>query len=537
MDTEVDAVILDGYVDEPGLLGVPPYISPEPRLIAGACIEQNLTYRYITADTYRKKPESIGNPRYLIVHGGVTVPGKYLGGTPLKPFEAKLLGKGDYETFIGGPLARYNDITGYDHKITKDISAYLKDYWNGNHCKDRELTPNEREKHLTLGTEVVEQHPMHPDPLLAEISTYRGCSRYITGGCSFCSEPSYGKPVFREQKNIAKEISKLYKKGIRHYRLGGQSCIFSYKAKGIGEIETPEPKPKEIKKLFKKIWEKCPEIKVLHLDNANPQVIYEHQEKSNRILKILVEYTTPGNVLAFGLETTDPTVRETNNLNTGPEETMKAIKQVNKIGRKRGENGLPKLLPGLNFLSGLKNETPETYQKNIDYLKKIRDRGLWLRRINIRQVKSHTTDFVLEHQDEFKKFKQKVRKEIDGPILKDMIPEGTILKDVYLELNENGHTLARQIATYPILIKIEYPTEIDVYRDIAITDHGYRSLTGIEHPIYLKKATYKQLTQIPGVGKKRAGKIYVKQPKTKKEFHKLFQNKKTSKKILKYLKL
>jgi len=118
-----------------------------------------------------------------------------------------------------------------------------------------------------------------------------------------------------------------------------------------------------------------------------------------------------------------------------------------------------------------------------------------------------------------------------------MIPEGTLLKDVYLELNENGNTLARQIATYPILIKIEYPTEIDVYRDIAITDHGYRSLTGIEYPICLKKATYKQLTQIPGVGKKRAGKIYVKQPKTKKEFHKLFQNKKTSKKILKYLKL
>ncbi len=35
-----EAYILDGYVDEPACLGVPPYVSPYIRTVAGALIDQ-----------------------------------------------------------------------------------------------------------------------------------------------------------------------------------------------------------------------------------------------------------------------------------------------------------------------------------------------------------------------------------------------------------------------------------------------------------------------------------------------------------------
>ncbi|MFW6142079.1 MAG: hypothetical protein ACOC53_05920, partial [Candidatus Saliniplasma sp.] len=46
----VDVLVIDGYVDEPGLLGVPPYISPEPRMLVGVADELDLTWEYVTVD-------------------------------------------------------------------------------------------------------------------------------------------------------------------------------------------------------------------------------------------------------------------------------------------------------------------------------------------------------------------------------------------------------------------------------------------------------------------------------------------------------
>ncbi len=535
--SEINVVILDGYIDEPGLLGVPPYISPKPRLIAGVLNKENKTYRYITADQYRENPDIIGDPEILVVHGGVTVPGKYLGGKPLTPYEAEMAGQGNHTSFLGGPLARNEKVIGYDHKVEKDLPAYLSDYLSGKKPVDRWMENKEKNRWLMSGASVVKQHPSYPDPLLCEISAYRGCPRYITGGCSFCSEPQYGKPSFRKPKDIINEISTLYSHGVRHYRLGGQSCILSYQGKGVGLKETPEPRPRAIKELFKGIWSECPDIKTLHLDNANPQVIYEYPEKSREILKTLREHTTPGNVLAFGLETADPEVIKANNLNTGPEETLEAIRIVNKIGSERGENGLPQLLPGLNFLGGLHKENPDTYKKNTEFLKKILKEDLLLRRTNIRQVKSHEEEFRLKYPREFMRFKKKVRKEIDRPILKRMLPRGTILKDVYIEKNREGNTLGRQVGTYPILTKINYEIETGKYKDIAVTGHGYRSITGVEHPVKIKEAGIKKLSEIPGVGSQRAARIFRNQPKTKNEFIELFNNKEKASEIYQYIEL
>ncbi|MBS3781476.1 MAG: radical SAM protein [Candidatus Thermoplasmatota archaeon] len=528
----MDILIIDAYVDEPGLLGVPPYLSPEPRMLVGVARELDLTWEYITADEYRVNGLPLGD--IILVHGGVTVPGKYLGGTPLSIEEAEQIAEEPSETFLGGPLARYEDVEGYDHYATKNLAAYFYDSLFGE-GEDRWAEPEEIEDWLKFGHKVVERHPFYPDPLLLEMTAYRGCPRYFTGGCSFCSEPAYGKPNFRDQKDIIEEFELLYEKGIRNFRLGGQSCTISYRSEGVGEKETVAPRPEEIEKLFRGIEKKCPDIKVLHVDNANPAVIAEYPERSEEILETLVEYTTSGNVLALGMETADKDLIEENNLNSTPGQVKKAVRLINKVGRERGASGMPELLPGLNFLGGLKGETRETYEKNYRFLEELLEEDLLLRRINIRQVLSHRDEFEVRYKNEFKQFKKKVRENIDNPMLKKMLPVGTLLKDVYMEKMDGKTTFGRQIGTYPLLVGIEYQLNLGGYYDVRITDHGQRSVTGVHQPLYVGEVSFRQLQKIPGIGKKRAATIFRERPSDEKELEELIENKKSLEIILKFL--
>ncbi|MFW6386104.1 MAG: radical SAM protein [Candidatus Hadarchaeota archaeon] len=525
----VDVLILDGYVDEPSLLGVPPYISPEPRLLAGVAECEGLDWEYLTADEYRR--HGLPKAKAILLHGGVTVPGKYLVATPLSEKEASNIANQRSETFLGGPLARYGEVDGFDHYVEKDLSAYFFETLKGT-PKDRWITPKERELWSVQGARVVRRHPMFPDPLIAEVSMYRGCPRYFTGGCEFCTEPDYGKPNFRDQEEILSEVKELYSLGVKHFRLGGQSCTLSYKSKGIGRKETPIPQPREVISLFKNLNEECPRIKVLHTDNANPAVISEYPRRARKILNGLVRYTTPGNILALGMESADENVIEVNNLNSTPDQVEKAITMINELGAEKGANGMPKLLPGLNFLGGLSGETPETYERNMEFLRRIRERGLWLRRINIRQVLSHNEEFKMEQRSEFREFKKRVREEIERPLLMEMFPKGTVIRRVYMEKREGKKTFGRQIGTYPLLVGVRYPLKTGRYYDILVTEYGYRSITGIHHPFTLTEASYEQLQAIPGVGEKRAAKIFRHRPSTKEELDEIIEN---GKNLLKYV--
>lgn len=528
----VDILVVDGYIDEPSLLGVPPYLSPEPRKLVGVARESELDWEYITADEYRNGGLPLAD--IILVHGGVTVPGKYLGGEPLTVEEAEDIAEEPGETFIGGPLAQYEEVDGYDHYALKDLSAYFFDSLYGE-GKDRWAKPEEAEDWLKYGHKTVKRHPLYPDPLILEMSAYRGCPRYFTGGCSFCSEPKYGEPEFRNQYDIIEEFELLYEKGVRNFRLGGQSCTLSYKAEGIGDKETPVPRPEEIKDLFEGIEDKCPQLNVLHVDNANPAVIAEYPEKSKKILNTLVEYTTAGNVLALGMESADPTVIEKNNLNSTPDQVKKAVELINQIGRDCGDNGLPELLPGLNFLGGLKGETRETYEKNYNFLEGLIEEDLLLRRINIRQVLSHSADFEVRYKNAFKQFKKRVRENIDNTLLQKMLPVGTVLKDVYMEKHEGKTTFGRQIGTYPLLVGVEYVLELGEYYDICITDHGQRSVTGVHQPFYADQASFRQLQQIPGLGKKRAATIFRKRPKDETELENIIDNEETFEEIMEFV--
>ncbi len=505
-----EVLILDGYVDEPALLGVPPYMSPEPRMMVGVCEELGVDWDYKTIDEIRQ--EGLPESEILMVYGGVTVPGKYLGGYPMSVKEAEGYGDTVALSVIGGPMARYDIVTSFDIVVKKDPAAVLYEILKHGRTKDRWAVLEEQNRWSKNGAVSAAKHPYFPERLIGEIHTYRGCVRYFTGGCSFCTEPDHGRPEFRNVKDIIDEIRSLYSVGVRNFRLGGQSCIISYGTKELGTSETPRPDPMAVRSLFQGIWDQCPDIKVLHVDNANPAVMAEHPTETKEILDTLVEYTTPGNVLALGMESADIDVIEQNNLNAEPEQVKTAVELIDQAGRERGYNGMPKLLPGLNFIGGLKGETPGTYDMNFKFLKDLVEDGMWIRRINIRQVLAGGVERNTGSSDGFHRFKEKVRKEIDGPMLKKIVPEGTVLKEVFMEIHRGKTTFGRQIGTYPLLVGVEYPLDLDRSYDIVITDHGYRSVTGVHHPFVLNEAGFKQITSLPGIGDKRAAAIFRARP-------------------------
>jgi radical SAM superfamily enzyme with C-terminal helix-hairpin-helix motif len=185
---------------------------------------------------------------------------------------------------------------------------------------------------------------------------------------------------------------------------------------------------------------------------------------------------------------------------------------VNEVGGARGASGLPELLPGLNFVHGLLGETKETFRLNYEFLMRLLDEGLLLRRINIRQVMPFEGTcmgdvgdrIARKHKGVFHAYKEKIRKHIDLEMLRRVVPEGTVLPDVRMELHDGGLTFGRQIATYPILVGIPATLPLKEACTVKVVDHGFRSITAVPYPLDVNGASPKALESLPGVGKKRA---------------------------------
>ena len=523
-------LIIDGYVDEPACLGVPPYVAPYPRYIAGALVEkgipeENIAYR--TIDQLRTVKEKL-NYDITVVVAGMTVPGKYLRATPISQKEIVELSSLGGTKIFGGPVrlgfgeeggtsAKELALTGF-LPARKDIEAFvfdiLDDICDPARVVHRMRTTAEIARWGKIGAFIIKQHPDFPY-VMCELETYRGCPR--NSHCSFCTEPFYGKPDYREITDVVNEVAALYQHGARYFRLGRQPDLFMYRAKdGV-------PDPYAIEELYRGIRNVAPDLKVLHMDNANPVTLARFPEESLRIAEIIVKYHTSGDVAALGMESADPEVIRANDLKASPDEVFEAIKLLNDVGAARGKSGLPELLPGINFVHGLKGETRKTFELNLEFMKTVLDSGLMVRRVNIRQVMTFAgtpmqghEDLVAKHKELFLRYKEEMRNEIDMPMLRRVAPVGTIMKDVRTEIFDKI-TFARQLGTYPLLVGIPVQVELNRFYDVMVTDHGYRSITGIPVPFDINRAPLKLLEQIPGVGRKQAGKIVMGRPYKDKE--------------------
>ncbi|HKW43665.1 MAG TPA: radical SAM protein [Thermoplasmata archaeon] len=505
-------VILDGYVDEPSNFGVPPYISPYPRYVAGAVRDAGHTWEYVTIDRVRA-----GHPLHgdlLVLLSGPIVPGKYLRSLPISEREIVHHANAfEGPRVFGGPLARfryYDDalVKPFDWIALRDVDAAVYDHLTTGEWTHRDKTIEEWDRWAVLGADVVREHPDFPEPLTVELDTSKGCVRYINKGCSFCIEPMYGKPKFREVDGILAEVHRLAELGAANFRLGGQADFFSYQAIGLGSSPTPQINGTAIHELLQGIHHAAPALKVLHTDNGDPAMITAHPDEAMAAMQDLVRFASPGNILSFGLESADPRVTEANNLNIDADGCLEAIRMVNAVGRARGDNGMPRLLPGLNFVTGLDGESRKTFDLNLAFLKRLLADGLWVRRINIRQVRPVRREFEPTGlYREFRKFKEAVRTTVDHEMLRRVVPEGTVLRSVFLEIQDGHVTYGRQIGTYPILVGLPYESPLNRFVDARVVSHGQRSITAIEYPLDVNRAPMAAISALPGIGAKRAARI------------------------------
>ena len=514
-----DAVLLDGYVDEPACLGVPPYIAPQARSVAGVLSTHGFRVRYHTIDQLRKDPSlllAIDGADLVVMLAGVTVPGKYLAGTPATLVEIEQVGSTlrHPKTLLGGPIlfgyspgggtrAGQREIAGFSAVLTGSPDAALDSYLSGGEPEGKG-DYRQMAGWLIAGAPVIGQHPSFPH-LMCELETATGCSRVVAGGCSFCTEPFYGEPRFRTVEEIADEVAALSASGACHFRLGRQPDLLAY---GVTGGEFPRPDPDKIRDLFTSVRRAAPDLLTLHIDNVNPGTIARHEDAAREALRAIVAGHTPGDVAAFGMETADPAVVAANNLKAMPGEVMQAIRVVNEEGGMRRE-GIPGLLPGLNFVIGLAGETEETFALNERFLSTVLAEGLLVRRVNIRKLmafpgtRAYGENTLGKHDRLFRGWKERVRRDFDRPMIERVFPLGTVLRRVIVE--ETGTvSYGRQMGSYPVLVGIPLPLPLRDVVDAIVVDWGMRSVTALPCPVEVNRLPVQALTWIPGIGKKRA---------------------------------
>ena len=534
--------ILDGYEDEPAAFGVPPYVGFHIRYVCGVLEQHNIDYTYMTIDQWRlisqdERERILESTEGFVCIAGAVVPGRYIRGTPVSRKESTELIRllpPEIPALFGGWAVRGWKQQGWFplrpnlFLAVQDTDATLHGFLKNGTWKHQRRTAEQWTTWAQLGakSKAVTRHPdlgteEKKGPLTYEVEVYQGCVRFKRG-CKFCIEPKKGMPIWRSPDDIIKEVKLAHDAGVQHVRLGGMTDTYTYMAEGVKDLEYPIPNPEPIAQLLHGLRED-ERLGILHTDNGNPSIIAENLEPSTEITKTLIETLSDGAVLSFGLESADPNVHVANWLNCDAQQLKTALRLINQYGRERGERGLPKLLPGLNFIAGLNGESAETYDMNLNLLRELRNEGLLLRRINIRQVEGEGFQEIPEAA--FKNFKSSVRESIDTPLLQELFPLGQVLNDVHWETHDGrtrlpihltekhtgndihgraGLTFGRQIGAYPILIGVPYHIPLESSSDIMVTGHGARSITGVEFGLNINTVTEKQLGAIPGIGKKAA---------------------------------
>ena len=549
-------LVIDGYEDEPAAFGVPNYLGFHIRYICGVLESRGIPYTYMTVDQWRLKYKhliknkidrdqlrrELSNLSGTIVLAGSIVPGKYVRGTPIsqKELDEILAVFPKEQPILCGGWAiknwRYSGWTPLRSNLfcaVNDIDASLNDFISTGTWKHSKRTQEQWSlwAHHGSKSKAVTDHPDlltedgRSGPLTYEIELYQGCVRFKRG-CKFCIEPKKGVPLWRSEEDVLREISSAINSGVRNIRIGGATDIYTYRAEGVRDLEYPIPNPEPISKVLYGARDD-ERLEILHVDNGNPSIVAENIEPSTEITKCMIDTLSDGAVLSFGLESADPKVHEMNWLNCDSEQLKIAIRHINDFGRFRGERGLPKLLPGLNFIAGLNGENKNSYALNLRLLEDLRSEGLWLRRINIRQVEGQGFQEISE--PDFHSFKKTVRERIDKPLLEEMFPTGLILNDIWWETHgdriripehvlnpihrdpsiygKSGITFGRQIGAYPILVGVPYQIPLENSSDILVTGHGMRSISGVEIGLNINSVSQQQLESIPGIGKKAAWRI------------------------------
>ncbi|HQP49490.1 MAG TPA: radical SAM protein [Spirochaetota bacterium] len=506
-------LILDCYVDEPACLGVPPFIAPYPRYLYGALMDAGIPgdlITYLTIDALRESDFLLRETyRAVFLIGGAVVPGKYLGYrigtlTEIRTITSRNSGQMFY---IGGLISHVMKEERNVLPVLNDIEQYAFTLAKGA-PEDTRRTYGDLARWAVRGAQAVRYHPDYPE-LICEMETYRGCPRLTR--CSFCSESLKEGTSFREQSHILDEIDALTACGITRFRLGSQPDILQYRS-SLTDYKNgfPRPSPGEVAKLFSSLKSKVASgaVTLLNIDNANPGTIVNFPEESSEILAAIAEAVTPGDTMSLGVESFDPAVIARNNLKVTAEELITAVEIINQAGGGRVD-GIPVLLPGINLIHGLPGENADTFRTNYEVLKDILNRGLLLKRINIRKLQPFPgtgtwgtkPSMKGTVRNRFEYYREKIRDEIDHVMLQKIYPVGTVLRDLRIEDTRYEYSYGKQLGSYAITTVLPLVLPKKEFTDAVVTGHRERSLNALPVPVMINDLPLKALASIPGVGK------------------------------------
>ncbi|MDR1650180.1 MAG: radical SAM protein [Synergistaceae bacterium] len=528
-----NALIIDGYVDEPACFGVPPYVSPYVRYCAGVMFSHGIDVRSATCDQWRlaraEYGYAIASSDVVLVIMGLTVPGRYRGGSPLTLRELREISgiKRAGVLAVGGPVrmgytlrggssAERIDVEGVDFTAFGDPEMSLDIFCGtGEWVSDARRSYgwlDGRRKIAALGAGIVKLHPSYPD-IIAEIELSRGCDKAACGApCSFCTEGLSRLYEERSAEGVISEIEALDAHGVSAYRLGRAASILAWGGRMTGNGVRPDPK--RLESLYSGIRRGAKNLAVLHTDNCNPMTIAAFPDESSACFEVIARHNSGGDGLSLGIESLDPDVRKLNRLKTSFGDSLTAVRLINQAGGMRKGRGLPALLPGLNFLFGLAGETVEGMEWNTRFLEAILEEGLSVRRINIRRAMvfpgTELASLAMTHpprigERDFRRWKRWVRGAVDPEMLSRVAPDGTILRKVILENREGNVIFGRQLGSYPPLVGVVSPLlERGMKIDAAVTGRGGRSLTAVRYPLDANLAARAELTALPEIGRARA---------------------------------
>ena len=82
---------------------------------------------------------------------------------------------------------------------------------------------------------------------------------------------------------------------------------------------------------------------------------------------------------------------------------------------------------------------------------------------------------------------------------------------MHIEETKGQVSFGRQLGSYPILVGIPGELPLGEILTVRVIDHGYRSITALPFPFFINRASVAQLAAIPGMGRKRATKLFLAQ--------------------------
>lgn len=517
--------ILDCYVDEPACFGVPPFVSPYPRYVYGALIDAGIyddAIDYLTIDHIRSNNYSLPeNYEYVFLIGGAIVPGKYLGfkiGTVGEITKIIAINK-KQQFAIGGMIAHLVNDFPNTTLVTGDIEQFAYTAATGKDLfTDNYRTYTNLARWAVAGSKCVTLHPQFPH-LICEIETYRGCPR--KNHCSFCAEGLLQSVEFRDEEDILCEMDALISYGITRFRIGRQADIIAYKSQ-LQEFTHgfPKPNPDAVFSLFNEVKKRINtgQITMLNIDNANPGTIFYFPDESQKIIDTIANTVTPGDTMPLGVESFDPVVIQKNNLKLQKDQVIQVVRLINEAGGKV-EGGIHRLLPGINLIHGLIGENASTFKINYESLLEIMEKGLLLKRINIRSLfpfpgtvaaQKQTHNTLIENRYRF--YRDKIRSEIDHAMIQKLFPLGTIITQMHVLSHLTGYSYAKEIRSYAITAKIPLQLTLHSFADCIVVGHQERSLLCLPYPITINTLPQKALESIPGIGKKGASTLIMKRP-------------------------